>query len=259
MKMASATLMTHCGGQKKTREQLWGIETPEGTETWKPIPHGELVNRLIDGLRDNGIVVARDEYATMGRGDTKLFGVMELEMPSFNVTDYRMALGLRGSNDKSMAIQVIAAARVFVCDNMAFGGDSDAVMLSKKHTSGLDLGREVPLAVDRFLEKSDRFRHSIEDMKGLEIGDDRAKGLILDSFRRDSVLPIRLMSDVARLYFDDEEQRDKFPDRTLWSLDNAYTEAVKALKPTLQHRYGYKIGRSFGRATRAILGRPSVN
>jgi hypothetical protein len=32
---------------------------------------------------------------------------------------------------------------------------------------------------------------------------------------------------VGRLYFDDDVQRERLRDRNLWSLKNAFTEAVK--------------------------------
>jgi hypothetical protein len=53
----------------------------------------------------------------MGRDHAKLLGTMDLAIPGLDAPDFRMGLGLRGANDKSMAIEVVAAARVFVCDN----------------------------------------------------------------------------------------------------------------------------------------------
>lgn len=42
-------------------------------------------------------------------------------------------------------------------------------------------------------------------------------------------------------------QSQKFPDRTLWSLDNAATEAVKLLRPAPGQECGLRVGRMFGR------------
>ena len=61
------------------------------------------------------------------------------------------------------------------------------------------------------------------------------------------VAPVRLFPLVSRLYFVDEEQRARFPDRSLWSLNNAFTEAVKTLKHCPQHAAGLRVGRMFGR------------
>src|SRR5690348_17125874 len=117
--MTDAKLMVHAGGVRRTRDELSTLTTPLPTPTWRPVPHADLVGELIRGLEAQGITVARDEYATMGRTDARLFGVMDLRIPDLDTADFSMALGLRGANDKSMAIQVIAAARVLVCDNMA--------------------------------------------------------------------------------------------------------------------------------------------
>jgi hypothetical protein len=59
--------------------------------------------------------------------------------------------------------------------------------------------------------------------------------------------PLRLFPLVGRLYFDDEIQRARFQDRNLWSLNNAFTEAVKELRMVPQNSCGLKTGQSFGR------------
>jgi hypothetical protein len=113
----NSTLVVHAGGTRRTREELAALHTPVGTPTWKPVPHAELVGSLIEGLTAQGVEVVRDAYCTMGKEDARLLGTMDLRIPDLDTPDFAMGLGLRGANDKSMAIQVVAAARVFVCDN----------------------------------------------------------------------------------------------------------------------------------------------
>lgn len=250
-----STLMVHVGGRKRTREELASIATPAATKTWKPVPHIELVETIRASILDAGIAIEREEYATEGRGEPRLFGVMDLAVPSLANDHFGMALGLRASNDQSMQISVIAAARVFVCDNRAFSGQGGSVCLARRHTSGLDLGKEVPPAVELFLEKAGQFKLDLDRMREVEIGPDAAKLAIYDAFVNDRAMPLRLMPRVAALYFDDDEQRAKFPDPTLWSLNNAFTEAQKALRPSQSHRVGLKVGRYFGKALRRAIGR----
>jgi hypothetical protein len=202
---------------------------------------------MASGLQRQGIVIRREEYATFGRDDSRLFGVLDLSIPGLDAQDLGMSLGLRGANDKSMAIQVIAAARVFVCDNMAFSGLNGAVVLRRKHTSRLDLERVVPPAIDAYLEKAGAFRLDIDRMKNLDLSPGKAKELIYDAFANHEVLPLRMFPRVGQLYFVDDLQRDRFRDRTLWSLNNAFTQAVKDLRAVPQHNCGLKIGRFFGR------------
>jgi hypothetical protein len=52
---------------------------------------------------------------------------------------------------------------------------------------------------------------------------------------------------VARLYFDDLDHRDKFPARSLWARSNAFTEALKVLRPAPQSRAHINACRHFGR------------
>jgi hypothetical protein len=251
----ASTLIAHCGGIYRTREELATIPTPAGTDTWKPVPHYDLVSSLIDDLGSRGIAVTREQYATVGRDGARRFGVMDLRIDGLDTADLSTSLGLRGANDKTMAIQVIAAARVFVCDNLAFSGSDGAVVLRKKHTSRLDMAQVVPPAIESYLEKAGAFRLDIERMKDFALTDERAKGFIYDAFtRHNAVLPVRLLPHVHRLYFDDEEQRAKFEDRSLWSLNNSFTEAVKRLREVPQQRCGIAIGRYFGRVLHAGSG-----
>ncbi len=244
----NTTLMVHAGGVRRTRDELATLHTPAPTATWKPVPHADFVSSLIEGLISQGVEVSREDYCTMGRDDAKLLGTMDLRIRGLDTADYAMGLGLRASNDKSLSIQFVAACRVFVCDNWAFSGSEGAVFLKRKHTARLDIGAVVPGAVDQFIERAWAFRLDLDRMRDFSLTDGRAKELIHDAFAGPApVAPLRLLPAVSRLYFDDEEQRDKFPERSLWSLNNAFTEAVKALKQGPQHDAGLRIGRMVGR------------
>jgi hypothetical protein len=242
----NSTLVVHAGGIRRSRDDLPGLPCPAATRSWKPVPHHELVDALYDSLGRRDIAVAHGQFCTLGKDDARILGTLDLAMPGLDTDEFRMGLGLRASNDKSCAIQFVASARVFVCDNWAFAGGAGAVFLRKKHTSGLDIGREVPHAVELFAAKAGAFRLDIDRMKDYALPDGAAKEILWDIFAED-VCPVRMLEPVWRLYFDDHEQREKFADRSLWSLNNALTEAVKVLTPSGQHEAGLRIGRRFGR------------
>jgi hypothetical protein len=84
-------------------------------------------------------------------------------------------------------------------------------------------------------------------MKDYQLTDHHAKELIFDAFATGrSIMPVSQFRDVAGLYFQSEPQRERFPDRTLWSLNNAFTESAKGLKnPDAQARAEVSIGRYF--------------
>jgi hypothetical protein len=244
----ASSLIAHVDCKYITRDQLQFLSTPEPTSTWKPIPHYELVTALADELGRRNITVTREQYAVGGRDEARLFGTMDLCVPDVEDAFIGTSLGIRTANDRTMQMQVVAAARVFVCDNMSFSGSSGAVFLKKRHTSGLNLGDALPPAIEMYLDKSGAWRADIDRMREFSLSDGRAKELIYDAFLgKKAVLPIRLLDDVDHLYFDDQDQRDKFEDRTLWSLNNAFTEAVKQLGAVNQERRGTDIGRYFGK------------
>lgn len=241
----SSTLIAHRDSTYRSRQELALIPTPEGTKSWKPVGHYDLVDSITAELERRDITIVREQFA-VSHNDARLFGVMDLRVNGFSRSDVGMALGLRGANDKSLRLSIVTASRVFVCDNMAFSGSEGSVLLSRKHTSRLDLGDVIPKALDTYMIKSLDFTASIDRMANYSLTDDRAKCFLFDAFLKNDVMAHRYMPEVARLYFDDEIQRTRFADRNLWSLNNAFTEAVKQLDPGPQEKASLAIGRYFG-------------
>ena len=124
-------LLAHTGTQLVTRDQLVQVITPEPTATFKPVPHIQLVNAILETLSFRHINVVKDEYAVSEDG-MKLFGVMELETLG---DGFRFSLGLRNANDKSMRLGLVVGIRILVCDNLAFSGDYEPVLQSIPKTS----------------------------------------------------------------------------------------------------------------------------
>src|SRR5712691_1778286 len=108
-------LVAHSGAEYIDREGLKLLETPQGTDTWTPIPHYNLVQALEGQLLERGITIVKEQFAVQ---KAKLFGVID--------TDYALdnegcaSLGIRTANDKSLALQLAIGKRIFICDNMAF-------------------------------------------------------------------------------------------------------------------------------------------
>jgi hypothetical protein len=84
-------------------------------------------------------------------------------------------------------------------------------------------------------------RHQVELWRQTQLSDDRAK-LILDRAFVEGELdaPRSLLSPVHQLYF--EPQREEFSPRTMWSLSNAFTSAIKELDPIPQFKTTARLG-----------------
>jgi len=105
--MSQATLIADSGTSKVSREELKMIPAPEGTRTFKPIPHAEAIDALVEALSFRHIGVVRDEYAVSTDG-MKMFGVLDLET-AFN--GCRFAIGVRNANDRSMRFSLTTGLR----------------------------------------------------------------------------------------------------------------------------------------------------
>ena len=162
-------LMAHAGAQKLSREQLVEILPPESTDTFKPVPHAELVRSVIEGLSFRHINLVRDEYAVSEDG-MKLFGVLDLET---TFEGCRFSLGLRNANDKSMRIALTVGYRVFVCDNMAFHGDFTPVLA--KHSKHFNLMDAIDIGLGRMQRNFEPKRKQVEGWQGSQLSDDQAR------------------------------------------------------------------------------------
>lgn len=224
-----------------TRNQLTRYQPPVGSSTWRPVAHSELVGTLTDQLSSFGLTIKREQYA-VGKEGLALFGTLDL-VNGYRNDNRGLALGLRHSNDKALAIQIVGGARVFVCDNLALSGEKIAL---RKHSRGLHLASLIREGLSRFLDAFKRFDAAVIEAEGHEIRDEEAKVRLFD-LRYQGVLPMSIYDEAAQNYFraDALGYEDSRP-RTTWGLHNACTRAVKALAPSSQFRVLTDLGRSFG-------------
>ena len=223
------------------RKAIMQLPSPKGTDSWKPVPHIELIETLESVLKKEDMKIS-DEKFGVGRKGKILFGVIKM--------DYKMiggegtaSLGLRQANDRTMSIQICAGLSVFVCDNLVFRGD--LIALRRKHTNGLNLVEEVTEAVGKLKEHLGLLDNEVAALKKRTITDDQAKVTMHDIFA-DNLLPVRLLPEVAHNYF--IPPHPEFEPRTLWSLHNAFTEAAKQMPITTRVVATQRIGKKFGMA-----------
>jgi len=227
-------LIAHCGATLMDREGLQALETPPPTDSWTPIPHYELVQALDGQLRARGINIVKESFAIQ---KAKLFGVID--------TDYQVAeeggaaIGIRTSNDKSLALQLAIGFRNFVCDNMAFAGD--LIALRRKHTGHLDLHKEFAEGITRYVRDYRRLQDDISVWKETPITSERAKTLIYDFFLQ-KIVPIRLFHPVVSTY-----QATLHQGQNIWMLNNAFTRHIQKLNPGLAFSPTVKLGKFFER------------
>jgi hypothetical protein len=237
MQETKATLLNHAGAVRISRGDLISIPTPLATDTFKPVPHDQLVDLVEKRLGNHGMYIAKEEYAVQTAGQ-KLFGTITLRHQTR--ADFSFTIGLRTSNDKTLPVQMVAGSRVFVCDNLSFSGE--VTICDRKHTAGLNIQSEVYDGVDRAIMRFTALDTRIQELKAIEISDIEAKATIYDAVAT-GVINQNLLSVVGKHYF--EPPHDEFKPRTMWSLQNAGTEAIKSLRPNIAMEATIQWGKMF--------------
>jgi hypothetical protein len=244
----NATLMTHAGATKIARAELVNLPVPETTSTFQPIPHSRLIDTLEEALTYRHIRIVRDEYAVSKDG-MKLFGLVEV---SEELTDVRLAIGLRNANDKSMRLGMVAGYRVFVCDNMALSGDFKPLLA--KHSKNFDLTESISIGVDRIQRNFSPLKEQIEFMKAFPLRTDEARALIYRAFMENKI-PVKLLRAVHREYFV-APSYEEFRQQNVWALSNAFTSAFKQLQPVRQYEMTARLGKFLAPYTQAFKEQP---
>ena len=244
MEEKKAQLVSHIDTTLVTLAQLQVLPTPESTRYWRPIRHASLVETLKSELADMGFVVSREQFALGGNG-AKLFGALDLANEL--VPGVAAALGFRHSNDKRIAIQVVAGGRVFVCDNMALSGD--VTVLRQKHTWSYSLRDIIRRGLNAWQNKQSTFVNSIERMQNTPLSTLEAQALLAKCLY-DGVTTFQTFKIAYDLYFDRAvDAPHEYPDcapRTAWGLHNAYTRALKLATPNAAFSTTVALGKVFG-------------
>jgi hypothetical protein len=216
----SATLIAHRGAKVVERHEVELIDAPPSTKSWYPLRHSEVLEVTESRLRAAGFSIKREQYA-LSKDGARFFGTLDLG--SGLAEGVTLAVGIRNSIDKSFPIGLCCGSRVFVCDNLAF---SSEIVIAKKHTRfGLQRFHErlsdamTGLAKYQEIETAriTRFQDTI-------LNQDRANSLILQAYEA-GIISTLLLPQVIQEYR--KPQHSEFEPRTVWSLLNAFTEAMK--------------------------------
>lgn len=226
--------MVHAGAKKFGRQELLAMPTPDATDTHVPVAHSHVVQALIESLAFRNLEVVRDEYA-ITPDFQRMFGFLEINIEDKGI---RLALGVRNSHDKSFALGITVGYRVFVCDNLAFHGDFQAV--NKRHSKKMDIQEVIAVGVDKAQRHFEPMQRTIDAWQHYSLTDFQARNVIYEAFIAGSLdVPKHLSRVVHENYF---TPTPAFEERSMWSLSNAFTTAFKGLDPIPQMKAAAALG-----------------
>jgi hypothetical protein len=225
-------MFIHKGGEIVTREQLDLIRMPEPTDSYVPVSHYHLADKLVgistDILRDYRLV--GENYAIARQGN-QMFAVLKFQRDE---SDMALSIAFRNSYDRSMSLGIAFGAMVFICDNLALQGD---IIVMRKHTK--NVWNELEDAAITTLYKSQKgYEQIVTDagtMKGRPLENDEAFHLLGTLFGRGVVSP-RQITVLKEEWL--HPSHKEFEERNMWSFFNATTESLKSCPPvTIMERH----------------------
>ncbi len=237
----SATLVVHRGGWEVTKADLAAVPVPEPTESYHPVPYGRFIEEVELHIPRFNLTVQSSAFA-LAREGGQMFGVLTC-VNGKPAADYALAIGVRNSYDRSLAVGLTLGSRVFCCDNLAFSGE---VTLHRKHT--VNVFRDLPDLIYRMLYQVSSMRErtdgEIATMKVRELVPAAAHHLMVEAIRA-NVLPASRLPKVIEAW--EEPKHEEFAPRTAWSLFNAFTEVQKAACPRAQMEGSLRLSSRFRR------------
>lgn len=215
-------LNLHCGGNEVTRDEVKHTSTPSPTNTWHPIPHIELIERVEEALHLNHLEIGNVAHA-LSHGGARYFGLMEIRTGELTADDYAYVLGIRNSHDKTFPAGLVAGASVCVCSNLSFFGE---IRVTRKHTRliGRDLVPLVQSAIGKLMTAWHQQDQRIKAYKAFDISDEQMHDIAIRAMDV-GVLPNRRIPDLLRAWR--EPKHEEFKPRNLWSVFNGFTEVLK--------------------------------
>ena len=226
-------------------EQVAAVPVPEHTRSWRPVAYADAIGFLkatIDHSLPYGL--ESEEYG-LSKDGAQMFGVMTLDTGD---RDQGMAIGIRQSYNRSLALGIVCGAQVFVCDNLCFSGDAFRVV--RKNTVNVwgDFRTLVSGQVAASQAHYDTMRWQTHAMKCAPVAQDRGYELLGRALGEKVLTPTQ-----ATVAFQDwrEARHPEFEARNLWSLYNCVTEGLKKGRPaSIMDRYAKAHG--FFNGVRAI-------
>lgn len=219
-------LMLHCGGKRATRKQITAVMLPEQTDTYIPVAHNLLVDKVVEITTEVLPVQLEAEAFGLARDGDQMFAHLRFKNGQGN-KEMGLCVGLVNSYNKSLQVRLAAGASIFVCDNLMLAG---GITYARRHT--LNVWEDLEEAIlERIAQAELSFETVVEDAKAM--GDVDISNLcayrVLGELYGERLLTNPMMSEARSEW--EKPAHDDFKPRTKWSLYNAITASMKRTPP----------------------------
>lgn len=220
-----------CGTKEVDFSEVESVKTPEATESWQPIDHSDLVNRVQDQIQDNKWEIV-DTYHSLHRFGQRYFGLFHIKGTEADNDDRGTILGIRNSHDKCFPAGLCMGNAPFVCSNLIF---TNEVTLARRHTKNIlnDLSQVIARTLGKMTETWASDEQRIEAYKEYELGNEQAHDLVIRAYQNGAISKAKIADVVEQWH---KPEHDDFSDRTMHSLYNGFTHVLKGGVHALPNR-----------------------
>lgn len=212
-------------GKEINRTELESIPVPVPTDTHFPVAHSAVLDLL---EKEAGLIGMPMENIRHGisHSGLRLFGVAEIVSEILN-PEAKTIVAFRNSHDKSFPVGFALGQRITICSNLMFGGE---VVIKTRHTKRV--WDRIPGLINRAVGQLQNIKvineKRVEAYKDHEINNDAwVHDFLVRSVDR-GILAAQNIPKVLHQWR--EPEHTEFEPRTLWSLNNAYTDSFKIYK-----------------------------
>ena len=226
------------------RDALALVPTPNPTQTWRPVPHIDVVEAVESAIANRRMTIESERFG-LARDQQKMFGVITLAKQSN--PEWTRCIGIRNSHDQSFAAGICCGVSVLVCSNLCFGGE---FVIKRRHTSGIDLNSMVEDTIEAMTDSYISLEERLLNLHDEPASDDHARIFIVKAAEYGAIPSCDILS-VFNEYL--EPRHNEFRERSMWSLMNAFTEIAHKYKPARFDVCNRKLTRLF-----ALDGQPAL-
>lgn len=176
-----SNMILHTGARLVTEADVRTVRTPPATDTWFPVPHYRVLDRVRECLQARGYGIAKERLA-LARDGHRFFGVLDLAIPLANGVS--LSVGVRNSTDKSFPLGFCAGNRVVVCDNLAFRAE---LLVKRKHTRHGEerFGEAIATATAQLAGFKEAEEERIKRLMALVLTEDEALATVVRAMELD--------------------------------------------------------------------------
>lgn len=201
---------------------LYNVPLPEATDTYVPIPHEYLIEKIVKELQTRNLSVKNKQYMTSHEG-RRLIGYFDVSIP--NSLELGLRIAFRNSYDKSMSIAIVTGAQVWICSNGMVRGDG--VKFIRRHTGNVleEVDNTISESIAQLEDKIIEYIELAQRMKEIEVSKEEAAFLYGKAFFIHNLFNLKqlqlIKNELSNPSYED------FKEDSLWSIYNHVTYVLK--------------------------------